>query len=413
MNDIEQCRARFDAFLKQGLSLDLTRGQPSNEQFELSGALLESLNRNEYCDSTGLDCRNYPGSMDGLQEARDLFAPVLEVDPDLMIVANTSSLDLMSRVLSLYYICGTSERARPWIDDRPIRFLACCPGYDRHFSLSESLGIEIVPVPFPRDLETVRAIEKIAKGDRSVKGMWLVPKYSNPGGETLSDEVVEALASFETAAQDFRLFADNAYAVHDLYDVGDNLAPMMQIFEQQGNADRLVMFGSTAKITLPAGAISFMAVSEKNKRYLLSLFSKQTISWNKLEQLRHVRFLQNYPGGIRGLMQQHAKSLRPKFEMVDSILSRELDSSYASWSKPKGGYFVSVDTRPGLAKRVVQLALELGVKLTPAGATFPLGRDPNDSNIRLAPTRPDLKDVEIATEVLALCIKIATLESDS
>jgi len=413
MNTLSAIKAKYSELADQQLDLDLTRGQPSNEQFDLSNGLLECLDKNDYRDATGLDCRNYPGPIDGLVEARELFAPVLDVRPELMIVANTSSLDLMSRVLNLFCLIGTADRTRAWFEDRPIKFIACCPGYDRHFSLCESLGIEIVPVPFPRDGEAMSEIEKTVKGDRSIKGMWIVPKYSNPGGETLTAEVVEALATMESAAKDFRIFADNAYAVHDLYEQQETLAPMMEIFERHGSEDRLIMFGSTAKITFSAGGLSFMAASERNKKFLLSLFSKQTISWNKLEQLRHVRFLQGYPGGINGLMQQHAKLLRPKFQAVESILSSQLDDSVASWSRPLGGYFISVNTRPGLAKSVVALASNIGVKLTPAGATYPKGRDPDDCNIRLAPTRPALRDVEIATEVLAVCIRLASLNASS
>jgi len=288
------------------------------------------------------------------------------------------------------------------------------PGYDRHFTLLAELGFEMIPVKMTKEGPDMDAVEKAAAADANVKGILFVPTYSNPSGETISDKTVERLAAMKTAAPDFTIFADDAYAVHHLVDNPFKPKNLLRTCEEAGNPNRVYMFSSTSKITFSGGGIGFMATSTANLAYISKLFGTMFIGPNKVEQLRHVKFLSKYPDGVAGIMKEHAKLLKPKFDITDKVLSKELDGTgLATWSKPAGGYFISLDTTKPVAKRAVALCKEAGVAITPAGATYPFGKDPKDSNIRISPTRPPVAELEKAIEVLAVCVKLASAEYDS
>lgn len=410
--NFDDVRARLEVLQKQELSLDITRGQPSDAQFDLSNACIDALPDTDFRSASGLDCRNYPGGLEGIPEIRELFAPVLGAKPDQMIVANTSSLDLMSRVLKWYLLSGTAQEHRPWCEDRARKMVALVPGYDRHFALSTQLGFDLISVPIRDDGPDMEVLARVVEGDASVRALWIVPRNSNPTGATLSPDKAVALARLQPASKDFKVFADHAYAIHDLSPDAPAPLSLPGIFAREKADERLLVFGSTAKVIHSGSGVGFLACEEGERAHLLTLFSKELISWNKIEQLRIVRFVQSYPDGLKGLMRDHAELLVPKFQAVDRILTRELgaDGTFATWTKPKGGYFVSLDTRRGMATRVVRRAASLGVKLTPAGATFPHGIDPEDRNIRIAPSRPPLQDVLLAVEVLALSILLESAE---
>ena len=358
--------------------------------------------------------RNYPGGQTGLPEARELFATVLGVRPSEMIVGNNASLKLMSNTLMWALLRGLKDSDGPWVGQSP-KMIVTVPGYDRHFSLLDALGFELLSVGMTPEGPDMDAVEKLAASDPSVKGIMFVPTYSNPTGDTVSAETVQRLAGMETAASDFTIFADDAYRVHHLDD-DEQHDPLnlLRAAEDAGNPDRVYLFGSTSKITFAGAGIGFMATSEANVAYLTKLTGFQSIGPNKIEQYRHVKFINSYPGGLAGLMRAHAANLRPKFDAVQDVLARELggDGRFATWTDPKGGYFVSLDTTAPVADRVVTLAKDAGVALTPAGATYPHRKDPNNSNIRLSPSRPPVEEVAQAMEVVALCVKIATLEYD-
>jgi DNA-binding transcriptional MocR family regulator len=349
----------------------------------------------------------------GLPEARELFATILGVRPSEMIVGNNASLMLMSHVLMWGMLRGLKDSPAPW-KNGPAKMIVTVPGYDRHFSLLETIGYEMVTVPMTPDGPDIEAVEQLAANDPAVKGLFFVPTYSNPTGDTVSDEVVRRLAAMETAAPDFTILADDAYAVHHLTDDPVRPLNLLRACEEAGHPDRVYLFGSTSKITFAGAGIGFMGTSEANVAYISALMGKQTIGPNKIEQYRHVKFLTSYPGGIAGLMAEHARILRPKFTAVQEVLERELGGSgLASWTNPKGGYFVSLDTTLPVADRVVALAKEAGVALTPAGATYPFKKDPNNSNIRLAPSRPPVEEVRQAMEVVALCVQLASAEYEA
>lgn len=388
----------------------MQRGQPADENFDLANGLLTMVDERDTTSSGGLDVRNYPGGVTGLTEARELFAPVLGARPSQMMVGNNTSLGMMGNLLLWAMARGMRSSNRPWAAG-PTKFIVTVPGYDRHFRLLDRLGIEQIPVPMTGSGPDVDAVERIAGADSSVKGMILVPTYSNPTGETITDEGIRRLVSFSAAAADFTIIADDAYAVHHLSDQPETHASFVKAAGEGGNPHRVFVFGSTSKITFSGGGIGFMATSEENLEWYADLVGSMMITPNKVEQLRHVRFLTRYPGGIPGIMRQHAEILRPKFQTVSAVLRRELDGTgLASWTEPEGGYFVSLDTSKPVADRVVALAGEAGVALTPAGATYPHGKDPHNRNIRIAPTRPPVSQVAEAMEVVAVCIKLASEE---
>lgn len=409
-------REVYEEYKSRGLKLNMQRGQPSDADFDLSRDLLLAVGPDDIVTPGGTDVRNYPGGVGGLAEARAAFAPYLNVSPDQIVVWNNASLELQAHVLTMMLLRGprsgrATEPATPWFGTSP-KIIVNAPGYDRHFTLLEQLGFGLVSVGMEPDGFDVEEIERIAKADPTVCGVLFVPTYSNPGGETLSEAKARRLVSLEAAHPEFRIFADDAYRVHHLsQDEQDTPVDLIGLAAEAGQPDRVFVFASTSKITFSGAGLGFVASSGGNIAHLNEYLSAISIGPNKIEQWRHVRFLQAYPGGLTGLMADHGALIAPKFAAVDEILTQRLgDSGLATWAKPRGGYFISLDTTHPVADRVVALAAAAGVSLTPAGATYPGGQDPNNSNIRLAPTRPELADVRLAMEVVAACIQLASEE---
>ncbi len=399
---------RYDALRALGLKLDLTRGQPGDDNFDVSNAMLTIVDDKALVTPSGVALRNYPGGIAGLKEARELFAPMLGVAADEIIVGNNASLELEGKALMFAMLKGVPKSPAPWCKG-PVKFIVTVPGYDRHFLMLERLGIEMMPVAMTAEGPDIAAIEKIVASDPAVKGLLYVPTYSNPTGDTTSQAVADRLGAMKTAAPDFTIFADDASAVHHLDESPPAHPDLLGACKKAGNPTRVILFGSTSKITFAGAGVSFVGGSKEIIAWLGELMGTQMITPNKLEQYRHVLFLSRYPGGIAGIMKAHAKLLAPKFNAVEEILSRELGGKgLASWTKPKGGYFVSLDTAKPVASKVVQLAKQAGVALTPAGATYPFGKDPNDRNIRISPTRPPVDQVRKAMEVVAVCIQLAS-----
>jgi len=404
---MEALKAQFEQIKAEQLQLDMTRGKPSPAQLDLSKRMIALLKEEEYKAGDGTDCRNY-GGLDGLPELKQLFAELLEVSAGQIIIGGNSSLQLMHDTIINAMLHGVPGSEKPW-GQQKVKFLCPVPGYDRHFGVCEHLGIEMVPVPMNAHGPDMDKVEELAAADPAIKGIWCVPKYSNPGGITYSDKVVRRLASMQAAA-DFRIMWDNAYAEHHLYETGDPLANVIELCAAAGNPERVFMYVSTSKITFAGGGVGLMVSGPENIGWMKKHLFYQTIGPDKLNQLRHLRFFGN-ANGLRSHMQQHATILRPRFEKVNEILERELGGTgLATWSQPRGGYFISLDVPGGCARRTVELAGELGVKLTKAGATFPYGQDPADTNIRIAPSLPSEAEIARATEVLCLCVKLAAAE---
>ena len=401
-----ELRARYDAIKARTLALDMTRGKPCPEQLDLS---LELLACTDYRAADGADCRNY-GVPEGLPEARRLFAEILEVEPAEVIVGGNSSLALMHDTIVQGLLTGMPD-APPWRAERTVKFLCPSPGYDRHFFICERYGIEMIPIAIGADGPDMDAVERLAASDPLVKGIWCTPRYSNPTGVTYSDAVVDRFAHLQTAAPDFRIFWDNAYAVHHLIERPRRLKNILAACRAAGHPDRPLIFTSTSKISFAGAGISALAASPTNVRHLLAGLSIQTIGHDKLNQLRHVRFFKD-AAGITAHMRKHAAILKPKFDSVVEILARELgNAGIAEWSRPEGGYFISLDTLDGCASAVVAMAAQAGVKLTNAGATFPYGKDPRDRNIRLAPSLPGLEEIRQAMELVALCVQLVSIDT--
>ena len=405
-------KAAYEAFKAKELSLNMARGKPAAEQLDLSTPMLTVLEKASDCFSEdGTDCRNY-GVIDGIPEAKRLMGVLLDADPDNVIVLGNSSLTAMYDTIARCLDFGCLG-SKPWSEYDEIKFICPVPGYDRHFAILEQFGIGMLTVPLLEDGPDMDAVEEIVASDESVKGIWCVPKYSNPSGITYSDEVVRRLAKMSCAADDFRIFWDNAYSVHNLYpsyDRQDHLLDIGIACVAAGNPDRFFKFASTSKVTLPGAGICGIASSEANVKETKSLLGSQMIGGDKMNQLRHTRFLPT-EDSIYKHMDAQASIIRPKFELVWKKLEEGLaDDGIASWTKPRGGYFVSFDGIEGTAKRTVQLAKEAGVVLTGAGATWPYGNDPLDSNIRIAPTMPTLDELSTALDVFVCCVKIAALE---
>lgn len=390
------------------LNLDLTRGKPAADQLDLSDQLNDILADVYHLDD-GTDLRNY-GGLDGIPAAKKLGAELLDVDPGYVLVGGNASLTLMYHYVLHALHLGVRGAESAWAKQETVKFLCPVPGYDRHFAICEELGIEMIPVAMTDDGPDMDQVEQLVQSDKSIKGMWCVPKYSNPTGCTYSDEVVERLAKLgRIASEHFRIIYDNAYVVHDLEDQSEPLANIMQFCQQYDTEDNVVLIASTSKITYASAGISFLASSPAN----LAAFKKHlgivTIGPDKLNQQRHVLFLKD-KDNVRQLMQKHKALIKPKFDSVLDHLEKGLGNrAMGNWTTPKGGYFVSFYTRPGLASEVVKLAAEAGVKLTPAGAAFPYGKDPADSHIRLAPTFPSIDDVEQAMQVFVTCVKLASV----
>ena len=404
----ERLRARYERFRAIGFSLDMSRGKPSAEQLDLSNDLLTCVGPDSYRATDGTDCRNYGGT-EGLPEARALFAGLLGARPEQTMVGGNSSLTMIYYCIAWAMSHGVPDGDGPWRRLPVVRFLCPSPGYDRHFAILEHLGIEMVPVGIGPNGPDMEAVERLSRDDAAVRGIVCVPKYSNPTGIVYSDETVDRLAAMKTATRDFRILWDNAYAVHDLTDSPPVLKNILEACAAEGHPDRAYVYGSTSKVTFAGAGVAAMAASVRNISRLAKLVDVQTIGPDKLNQLRHVRFLRNMDG-IRAHMRRHAATLRPKFDAVQRAFEAELGGKgVAEWSKPQGGYFVSLDVTPGQARTVVAMAAEAGVKLTPAGATFPYGRDPQDRNIRIAPTWPPLDEVRRAMEIVATCVELAAV----
>lgn len=391
-----------DSISEKNLRLDLTRGKPAPEQLDLSNEL-DGILEGFFLLQDGTDVRNYGGIL-GISEARELGAGILETTADKVMVGGNSSLNLMYTYVS---------HMREIWGDGPISFLCPVPGYDRHFTICEHFGIEMIPVALDDDGPDMTQIKALVEDNQNIRGIWCVPKYSNPTGHTYADATVKAIAQLpKIAGPDFQIFWDNAYVVHDLVDEGDKLANLMDLAEQAGNADNVVMLASTSKVTFAGAGISFLGTSTPRLKAFEKYLANQMIGFDKVNQLRHVRFLKDN-AGIKAHMAKHRAIIGPKFDLVLDKLQNALGGKdMASWTHPRGGYFISLDTRPGLASTIISMAGDLGVKLTPAGATFPYGHDPQDQNIRIAPTFPSIAELSQAMDVLVTCIELATLKAE-
>ena len=405
----QEAQQQYEDFQSLNLNLNMARGKPCADQLDLALGVLEALHaRSEFANSKGDDCRNY-GVWNGLPEMRAIFSKMLEVPADQIILGNNSSLQMMFDCISQGYTHGYSG-CTPWCRQEKLKFLCPAPGYDRHFAVTEYFGFEMIPVPMLKTGPDMDLIERLVAGDEAIKGCWCVPKYSNPTGITYSDETVRRFAALKPAAKDFRIMWDNAYCVHDLTDTPDTLLDLYAECLKRGTEDQVLFFASTSKISFPGAGVAALAASKRNIEDLKRRITAQTIGPDKLNQLRHILFLHDI-NGVYDLMQGHRQILQPKFQIVEESLERELGNlGIAKWSKPNGGYFVNLDVMNGCAKRVVNLCKEAGVVLTDAGATFPYGADPNDSNIRVAPTFPPQEELRQAMHLLCICIRLAASE---
>ena len=409
LQEKELLEAKFQEIKGKGLKLDMSRGKPSEAQLNLSMGMMDVLNSTtDLRCSVGVDCRNY-GVLDGIPEAKELLADMTEVSPDNIIIYGNSSLNVMYDTVArsmTHGVCGST----PWCKLDEVKFLCPVPGYDRHFGITQYYGFELIPIPMDDNGPDMDMVERLVSEDDSIKGIWCVPKYSNPAGITYSDEVVKRFAALKPAAKDFRIMWDNAYCIHEISDTPDVLLNIMDECKKTGNEDLPILFCSTSKITFPGAGVAAMAASENNLKVLREKYNYEIISYDKLNMLRHVRFFKNYDGVLKH-MEKHKSVLKPKFEIVLDTLDKELaPADIASWKKPHGGYFVSVDVFEGTAKRTVALCKEAGVVLTGAGATYPLGIDPKDSNIRIAPTFPPNHELEVAMDVFCICARLAACE---
>lgn len=406
----QKLEKEYDAYKAKGLKLDMSRGKPAPEQLNLSlDMLLHCLDGN-YKSSNGIDCRNY-GVLDGIPEAKALFTEMLGVNNDEIIVGGNSSLQLMYDTLIRAMQLGVLGSDKPWCKYESVKFLCPAPGYDRHFAICEALGIEMIPVAYKEDGPDMDEVERLAASDESIKGIWCVPMYSNPTGITYSDEVVKRFAALKPAAKDFRIFWDNAYCVHHLSDTDrDHLLNIIDECKKAGNPDLVLEFTSTSKISFPGGGLAVIAASKANIDFIKSQMTYQTIGFDKLNQLRHAKYFKDF-NGIQEHMRHHAAIIQPKFNVVLYALDKEIAPlGIGSWKKPKGGYFISFNSLEGCAKRIVSLAREAGVVMTGAGATYPYGKDPHDSNIRIAPTFPSVEELSTAMEIFCVCVKLASVE---
>ncbi len=399
----------YETYKAQGLSLNMARGKPGSEQLDLSNGILGAITETTNFQTADCpDCRNY-GGLTGIEEARKLFADILGVDESMIFVGGNSSLNMMFDTIACMMEQGCSGE-QPWNQQGNIKFLCPAPGYDRHFGVTQYFGIEMVTVPMTENGPDMDIVENLVSNDASIKGIWCVPKYSNPQGITYSDETVKRFAALKPAAKDFRIMWDNAYIIHDINDTPDSLLNIFDEAKKNGSEDMIFEFCSTSKITFPGAGVAALAASKNNLDILKKRYNFQTIGYDKINMLRHVNFFKNYEGVLEH-MKKHKAVLQPRFEMVIHTLESELGGlGIAEWTNPNGGYFVSVDVLEGCAKRVVELCKNAGVVLTGAGATFPYGNDPKDSNIRVAPTYPPVDELKKAMDVFCLCVKLAAAE---
>ncbi|KAA0564640.1 aminotransferase class I/II-fold pyridoxal phosphate-dependent enzyme [Bacillus sp. CH30_1T] len=403
-------KEKYDRYKSQSLNLDMSRGKPCPEQLALSKGMLDILKSDEdYNTKDGTDYCNY-GGLDGIPEAKELFSQVLEVSTKEIIIGGNSSLNMMHDTIARAMFHGVYGGEFPWGKLPVVKFLCPSPGYDRHFAICELFNIEMITVDMLSTGPDMDTIEKLVSEDDSIKGIWCVPKYSNPDGITYSDKTVDRLAQMSTKASDFRIFWDDAYTVHHLTEKADQLSNIFSACKSAGNPHRVFMYSSTSKITFPGSGIAMMAASEENLSFFRKQLSIQTIGPDKINQLRHVRFLKDIDN-LKVHMEKHAAIIKPKFDMVLNKLDSQLGrKNIASWNKPNGGYFISLNTLNGCARDVINMAAEVGVKLTKVGATYPYGKDPRDRNIRIAPTFPSIEELEKAIEVLCLCVQLVSIE---
>ena len=398
----------FEGWKARGLTLNMARGKPGKAQLDLVSDIMTVLTDPDDCMDEGVNARNY-GELSGIPSAKKLFAEILGCKPTQVFAAGNSSLQLMYDTVSKAYTHGLLHSESPWCRQEGLKWLCPAPGYDRHFKVTESFGFELVTVPMTENGPDMDVVEQLIR-DPKVKGMWNVPKYSNPDGIIYSDETIERIAAMKPAAPDFLLMWDNAYCIHEFDGEFVPFPDILSLCEKHGNADMVFEYASTSKITLPGSGVAIFACSEANMAYMTKLLGVQIISFDKMNQLRHVKYLRDKAHTL-ALMKKHAAILKPKFDMVTDTLAREIAPlGIAAWHTPKGGYFVSVNTAPGLAKRTLALCKEAGVVMTDAGATFPYGRDPQDSNIRIAPSLPPVEELEQAMAVFCCCLKLAALE---
>lgn len=406
----EELEKQYNDIKAKGLKLDMSRGKPSIEQLNLSMGMLDVLNANsELVCSEGVDCRNY-GVLDGITEAKQLLADMMEVPKDNIVIFGNSSLNVMYDTVARAMLCGIMG-STPWAKLDKVKFLCPVPGYDRHFAITEHFGIEMINVPMTPTGPDMDMVEKLVAEDEAIKGIWCVPKYSNPQGITYSDETVHRFACLKPAAKDFRIFWDNAYGIHHLYDdKQDYLIEILMECKKEGNQDMVYKFASTSKISFPGSGIAAIAASDNNLKDIRRMMQVQTIGHDKVNQLRHARYFKDIHGMVRH-MRKHAEILRPKFDAVTDTLERELGGlEIGSWLKPYGGYFISFDAMEGCAKAIVSKAKEAGLVMTPAGATYPYGKDPKDSNIRIAPSFPTPEELKTATEIFVLSVKLISID---
>ena len=404
--------ARFEEIKAKGLSLDMSRGKPAADQLNLSMGMMDVLNSSEELTcANGVDCRNY-GGLDGIDEAKQLLADMMEVPKDNVIIFGNSSLNVMYDTVARAMTHGVMG-STPWCKLDKVKFLCPVPGYDRHFAITEHFGIEMINIPMTSEGPDMDLVEELVNNDPAVKGIWCVPKYSNPQGITYSDETVFRFANLKPAAPDFRIYWDNAYSVHHLYDDEKDQDFLLEILDEcakAGNPDMVYKFTSTSKISFPGSGIAALAASKANLDDIRKYITVQTIGHDKVNQLRHVRFFKNIHGIVEH-MKKHADILRPKFETVLEVLDKELGGlEIGSWIAPRGGYFISFDALDGCAKAIVAKAKEAGVVLTGAGATFPYGKDPHDSNIRIAPSYPTPEELEMAADIFVLSVKLVSID---
>ena len=406
----KELSAEYKIFQGKDLKLDMSRGKPSTEQLDLSMGMMDVLSSEDdlICED-GTDCRNY-GVLDGIREAKELIADMIEVSPDNIIIYGNSSLNVMYDTISRAMTHGVMG-STPWCKLDKVKFLCPVPGYDRHFAITEYFGIEMVNIPMNEGGPDMDMVEELVRNDEAIKGIWCVPKYSNPSGVSYSDQTVRRMARLKPAASDFRIYWDNAYGIHHLYDDDqDNVLEILAECKRAGNPDLVYKFSSTSKISFPGSGIAAIATSPNNLEDIKNQLKIQTIGHDKVNQLRHVRFFKDIHGMVEH-MRLHADILRPKFEAVTGILERELGGlGIGTWTNPKGGYFVSFDSLEGCAKQIVAKCKKAGVVMTGAGATYPYGKDPKDSNIRIAPSYPPLQDLVTATELFTLCVKLVSVD---
>ena len=401
---------RFEEIKGMGLNLNMARGKPSKEQLDFSLPMLDTINsKSDFIGEDKMDCRNY-GLLNGITECRKLFADILGVDAENVIVGGSSSLNMMFDTISCFMTAPAVEGCKPWYEVKNRKFLCPVPGYDRHFGITQYYGFELIPIPMDDNGPDMDMVERLVSEDDSIKGIWCVPKYSNPAGITYSDEVVKRFAALKPAAKDFRIMWDNAYCIHEISDTPDVLLNIMDECKKTGNEDLPILFCSTSKITFPGAGVAAMASSEANVADIKAKLQWQTIGPDKINQLRHVRYFKDI-NGMKEYMKKHAEIIRPKFEAVLETLEKELgELGIASWSKPVGGYFISFDALEGCAKKIVAMCKDAGVVLTGAGATYPYGKDPKDSNIRIAPSFPSVEEMEAASKIFVLCVKLASID---